>query len=87
MNYFVYIIYNADNDKFYIGQTNDIERRLKEHNSGETNYISKYSGKWKLVYKEEFIGRTEARKRENFLKKQKNREFYKKLCNLAQLIW
>ena len=83
MNYHVYILYNKKNDKFYIGQTNDIERRLKEHNSGETNYTSKYSGEWMLVYKEEFISRTEAKKRENFLKKQKNKEFYKKLCNLV----
>jgi putative endonuclease len=82
MNYFVYILYNEKNDKFYIGQTNDIERRLTEHNSGETNYTSKYSGEWRVVYKEEFVDRTGAIKRERFLKNQKNKNFYKKLCNL-----
>ena len=82
MQYFVYTIYNKNNDKFYIGQTNNIDRRLIEHNSGETNYTAKYSGEWELVYKEEFSDRTNAIKREKFLKKQKNKSFYKKLCSI-----
>jgi putative endonuclease len=82
MKYFVYIIYNKSSDKVYIGQTNDIERRLAEHNLGETNYTSKYSGDWELVYKEEFSDRMSAIKREKFLKKQKNKSFYKKLYSI-----
>ena len=81
--YFVYIIYNKSNDKFYIGQTNDIDRRIFEHNNKKTNFTSKYSGAWDLVYKEFFSDRTEAIKRENFLKRQKNKEFYRKICCLS----
>jgi len=78
----VYIVYNQQNDKFYIGQTNDLHRRLEEHNTGKVNFTSKYRGSWELVFKEEFLKRTEAIQRENFLKKQKNKIFYKRLCNL-----
>jgi putative endonuclease len=80
--YFVYIIYNKDNDKFYIGQTNDLDRRIFEHNNKKTNYTSKYSGEWALVRKEIFNDRTAAMKRENFLKRQKNKEFYKNICGI-----
>jgi putative endonuclease len=80
--YFVYIIYNSKHDKYYIGQTNNIERRVAEHNDkSENKYTSKYLGGWKIVYKEEFDNRKEAIVRKKFLKKQKNKEFYKKLCN------
>jgi len=82
MNCFVYILYNEKNDKFYIGQTNNIERRLIEHNSGKTNYTSRHNGEWKLVYKEDLSDRTLALKRERFLKNQKSKIFYKKLCNI-----
>ena len=82
MSYSIYILYNEKNDKFYIGQTNDIERRLIEHNLGKSNYTSKYNGEWRLVYQEELSDRTSVLKRERFLKNQKNKNFYKKLCNI-----
>jgi len=80
----VYIIYNKQFDKFYIGQTCDLEKRLKEHNMGLSRYTSKYPGKWILKYKESFNTRKEAMEREKFLKKQKNKNFYWKLIK-AQL--
>ena len=80
MRYYVYIIYNIENDKFYIGQTNNLKYRLARHNNGKSKYTSNYNGKWILVYKEEFVSRTKAIAREKFLKRQKNKDFYKKLC-------
>jgi len=81
--YFVYIIYNSECDKYYIGQTNNIIRRLEEHNDKTKNkYTSKYLGEWKMVYEEEFCNRKEAMLREKFLKKQKNKKFYNRLCNI-----
>ena len=77
--YHVYIIYNNDHDKFYIGQTNNINRRIIEHNSNTLKYTSKYSGEWIVKYTEPFNNRTDAIKRERFLKKQRNKNFYKKL--------
>ena len=82
--YFVYIIHNSKYDKYYIGQTNNIERRIIEHNNKtESKYTSKYLGEWNLIYKEEFNNRREAIIREKFLKKQKNKNFYKKLSEFS----
>ena len=78
MVYFVYILQSEADNTYYIGYTTDLERRLEEHNSGLTRYTSK-KRPWTLVYVEEFENKTDALKRERFLKKQKNRSFYKRL--------
>ncbi len=82
MIYYVYIIYNKKCDKFYTGQTWNIGKRLTEHNLGLSGYTSKYDGGWVKVYEEKFNNRIDAIKREKFLKKQKNKNFYRKLCGL-----
>ncbi|MCK4406501.1 MAG: GIY-YIG nuclease family protein [Bacteroidales bacterium] len=78
MNYFVYIIQSLVDDSFYIGYTSNIELRLKKHNNGHSRYTSKKLP-WKLVYTESFDNKSDAIKRERFLKKQKNTEFYNRL--------
>jgi putative endonuclease len=82
MDYFIYIIYNNSLDKFYIGQTDNLERRVFEHNNGLSGYTSRFKGNWNLLYSEIFDSRAEAMKREKFLKKQKSKVFYRKLCGL-----
>jgi len=78
--YFVYIIQSEIDNSFYIGYTTNIDKRLSEHNNGLSRYTSRKMP-WKLVYHEAFILKTEALKRELFLKKQKNRAFYQKLIS------
>ena len=80
MNFYVYIIYNIKHDKFYIGQTYSLKKRIFEHKNGLSKYTSKFDGEWIFVYKEKYGARAEAMKREKFLKNQKNNNFYKKLC-------
>ena len=86
MKYYVYIIYNEIHDKFYIGQTCDLKSRVFEHNHNLSNYTSKYNGIWALKYYEEYYTRGEVMRREKFLKKQKNKMFYKKLCDIPLLV-
>ena len=78
--YFVYIIQSDLDQSYYIGFSENIENRLKEHNLGSTNYTSK-KRPWSLVYFERFENKSDALKREIFLKKQKNKKFYQKLIN------
>ena len=40
--YFVYILYSESSDKFYIGQTNDVDKRLKRHNAGSESFTKPY---------------------------------------------
>ncbi len=76
--YWVYIIQSEKTKKFYIGYTNNLESRLKQHNEGKNKW-TKNKGPWKIVYTEKFKTKSEAIKREKFLKRQKNREFYERL--------
>jgi putative endonuclease len=76
MDYFVYAIYNLQNDKIYIGQTVDLVVRLSQHNdSSFKKFTSRYSGNWVFVYQESLSSRSEAIKREKQLKSYKGREF------------
>jgi len=77
--WFVYVIYNSPNKKFYIGQTGNLENRIAEHNLKRgKHFTSKFDGKWELVYKEELENKMEAIKREKQLKSFRGREFIKK---------
>ncbi|MFH0891824.1 MAG: GIY-YIG nuclease family protein [Candidatus Falkowbacteria bacterium] len=80
MKFFVYILYNKKYDKFYIGQTDNLRRRIFEHQNRLSVYTSKYNGGWHLVYQEKYDTRSEAMIQEKFLKNQKSKKFYKKLC-------
>jgi predicted GIY-YIG superfamily endonuclease len=77
MKYYVYILHNKIFDKFYI--TGNLSKRVSEHNEKTSGYTAKYKGKWKLVYKESFNDRKTAMRRGKFLKKQKNKDFCRKL--------
>jgi putative endonuclease len=74
MPYFVYIIQSQKNNRFYIGQTKDIDDRLKRHNNGES-LATKSGVPWELVKLENFNTRTEAIKRERYLKSLKNKNY------------
>lgn len=69
MRFFVYILKTSSNT-LYIGQTNNLEKRLKEHQSktAKSAKYMKYFESFKLVYSEEYGTRTEAMKREYELK-------------------
>jgi len=62
-------------DKYYIGSTSDIEARIFEHNkpSHKSKFTRKQVGEWNLVYKEKFKTNSEARKRENQIKRWKSK--------------
>jgi putative endonuclease len=74
MNAFVYILFSEKLNKFYIGSTTDLERRLKEHNRGKEKF-TKTGIPWLLVYNELFDELIDARRREVYIKKQKSRKF------------
>lgn len=71
--YYVYILYSRIKRQRYIGYTDDLRRRIDEHNSGKTK--STILGKpWKLIYYQGFLSKTDARREELFLKSGKGRE-------------
>lgn len=76
--WFVYALYNKQNDKIYIGITRDIGKRLVEHNEKRGNHFTaKITGEWVLIYKESAKDKSAALKREKHLKSYRGREFIK----------
>lgn len=65
--YHVYLLRSKKNNTFYIGYTNNVERRLKDHNSGLGEHTKKYMP-WEIVYYESFASLADAKKREKSLK-------------------
>ncbi len=57
--------------------TNNLERRIKEHNTGHTK--STKNNTWEIVYKEELPDRPSARKREKYLKSAAGRRYLQKI--------
>ncbi|GAB4219434.1 MAG: GIY-YIG nuclease family protein [Candidatus Microgenomates bacterium] len=78
--YFVYVLKSIKNGKFYVGCTNNIFRRLEEHNKGLSKYTKNFVP-WKLVYKEEYLTLSEARNREKQIKSWKKRSSIENLIN------
>ena len=65
----IYLLLSKSTNKFYIGSSREnlANKRLVSHNSEKTR-STKFGRPWKLVYEENFLEYTEARKRELFLK-------------------
>ena len=81
--YFVYIIYSPKINQFYIGSTNDLEARLRHHNSGATPSTRKGAPEWIIRYIENFPNKSEALKREIQIKRKKSRKYIDFLISSA----
>ncbi|MBN1622260.1 MAG: GIY-YIG nuclease family protein [Endomicrobiales bacterium] len=73
----VYVLKSKEG-KYYIGQTNNLDRRLEQHRSGDSIWTRKYKD-WELAYVEEYPTRAAAMKREKQIKSYKGGNALKKL--------
>ena len=81
--FYVYILYSQIRDRYYVGSTDDIDRRFHEHNSGKSK--STRSGRpWKLLYTEFFPTLSLAVQREIEIKRKKRRSYLEFLINSDQ---
>ena len=65
--YYVYILKSKKDSSLYIGYTNNIDRRLEEHNNGKVSY-AKTLRPWAVIYYESYISLEDAQTREKSLK-------------------
>jgi putative endonuclease len=70
--FFVYILEAIESKRYYIGQTENLDERVKKHNQGR-NHSTKFYIPWKLKWWKEFETRSEAIKMEKKLKGLKKR--------------
>jgi len=82
MAFYFYILKSVKDNIFYTGQTQNLEERLRRHNSGRGRFTS---GKrpWIMVYSEEYDTRELAQKREKEIKAEKSKGYIEYLLRHA----
>lgn len=75
MPYSVYILYSASKDRYYIGHTEEVQKRIAEHRMRKNLGAED----WVLKYLEHFETRSEAMKRELEIKNKKRRSYIEAL--------
>ena len=68
--YWVYVLYSDDAHRFYVGSSDDPDRRLESHNAGMSRWTARHMP-WRIVYRQRFPDITRARRFENRLKRQR----------------
>ena len=66
--YYVYILQSVKTGKLYVGHTDNLSRRIEEHNTSRGGKYTRKNGPWKLVHSEKHPDRYSAAKRELYLK-------------------
>ena len=81
--HFVYVLHSEARQRYYIGSTGDLDRRLVQDNSSRIGY-TKVGRPWRLVYSEGYVTKTEALKRERYLKRMKSARFVEDLLTVEK---
>lgn len=80
MSFFVYILQSEKTLKYYVGSSDDPDKRLIQHNNSASK-STKHGVPWKLMYTEKYNTRSEAVKREYQIKKKKSRKYIEYLIS------
>ena len=80
MFFYAYVLLSQKDNNYYIGYTNNLKRRLEEHNSGK-NFSIKPRTPFKLIYFEGCVNEDDVKQREKYLKSTMGRRFIKKRLN------
>lgn len=76
--FYTYILKSEKTGRHYVGSCENLQLRLKRHNSGE-NKSTKAGMPWKIIYSETFSTRRDSYRREFQIKSFKGGEAFKKL--------
>ena len=83
MAFQMYILRSSSTGRYYVGHTQDLAKRLREHNRGCAR-STRDRGPWELFYKEEFSTRSEASRRERQIKSMKSRAWIEELARASR---
>lgn len=75
--YYVYVLFSKKSKRLYTGYTDDLKRRLSEHNAGKGGVYSKNNAPYVLIFYEAFLSKKDASKQEMFYKSGYGREVLK----------
>lgn len=74
MFFYTYVLESRKDSKRYIGYTNNLKRRIEEHNKG-SSFSTKFRLPFRLIYFEGCTNQQDAKRRENYLKTTQGRRF------------
>ncbi len=74
--FYTYVIQSKKDDKWYTGSTNNLRKRLKEHNDNKV-FSTKGRGPFDLIYYEACMNEQDARTREKYLKSGMGKRYLK----------
>jgi putative endonuclease len=83
MSYRLYILKSDSTNRYYVGQTQDVQKRLAYHNANYSKPL-KNRGPWRLVYSEGYATRAEAMRRERQIKSWKDRTMIQRLVGASR---
>lgn len=75
--WYSYVLQSKKNARLYVGVTDDLRRRFKEHDSGQGGKYTKDNGPFKLIFYEAHINKFDAYKSEKFFKSGYGKEVLK----------
>lgn len=78
MFYYVYFLESLKNKNLYIGYTNDLNRRIKEHNRGLV-FSTKPFLLWRIIFFEAYRNEKDAKRREAYLKTSQGSRLLKRM--------
>jgi len=75
--WYAYILKSQKNGRLYIGSTDNLKRRVLEHNSGIGGRYSSHNRPYKVIFYEAYIEKSDAMRAEKFFKSGYGREVLK----------
>jgi putative endonuclease len=87
MKFFVYILYSASTNKYYVGQTVDLDERIILHNTGEFSHsFTKPGIPWQLYHFIECKSKKQSVAIETHIKRMKSIKYYQSLKNYPEIV-
>ncbi|MCA9337477.1 GIY-YIG nuclease family protein [Candidatus Saccharibacteria bacterium] len=81
----VYILHFPKSDRYYVGSTNNLARRLERHLAGHTHSTKRLGSEFRVVFTQDMETLEDARKAEYRIKSWKRRDFIEKIINDGKL--
>lgn len=75
--YYTYLLRSVKTSAFYVGFTEDFNKRIKAHNAGEVP-STKPTKPWEIIYLEGYLNKKDALGREKFLKSGSGKKYLRK---------
>ncbi len=85
--HYLYIIYSKSLNKYYVGESHDVKKRLEQHkNHHYKSNFSRIASDWELLLQKQLKNREQALYLEKFIKRMKSKKFTEKVINDPKIL-